>query len=136
MAVCYIDLDGFKEINDLYGHAMGDEVLCATTTCMQKSLREIDTLARIGGDEFVLILMEIKKEEDVIRPVKKLLRNLAKGLFIENKKFLITACIGIALFPKNSESSLIEKADAAMYYVKKHGKNNYKFYDQSLTGSA
>ena len=132
MAVCYIDLDGFKEINDLYGHVVGDQVLCAATKSMQEAIRDMDSLARLGGDEFALILVGIKNERDVIRVVKKMLRNFSKGFFIENKNLVVTACIGISLYPKESELSLVEKADAAMYYVKKHGKNNYKFYDDSL----
>lgn len=132
IAVCFLDLDGFKDINDVYGHAVGDLLLCAATARMQKYLRNVDTLARLGGDEFGLILMEVRKEQDVITVVKKLIDGFSRGFPIENKKLIVTASIGIALYPKDGDQSLIEKADAAMYYVKKHGKNNFKFYDEIL----
>ncbi len=132
MAVCFIDLDDFKEVNDQYGHIIGDQLLCAVAKRIQKSLRALDSLARLGGDEFALLLTEIRKKQDVISIVKKLLSEIAKGFLINNINLMVTLSIGISLFPKYSASSLIDHADVAMYYVKKHGKNNYKFYDDKI----
>ena len=133
IAVCFIDLDNFKEINDVYGHVMGDRVLCAVATQMKKQIRNIDALARFGGDEFALLLMEIENKEDVIVVVKKLIDSFSRGLFVENIKLMVSLSIGIALYPKDGQLSLIEKADAAMYYVKQHGKNNFGFYDSKTS---
>ena len=100
---------------------------------MKKQIRNIDALARFGGDEFALLLMEIENKEDVIVVVKKLIDSFSRGLFVENIKLMVSLSIGIALYPKDGQLSLIEKADAAMYYVKQHGKNNFGFYDSKTS---
>ncbi|MCX7117033.1 MAG: GGDEF domain-containing protein [Legionellales bacterium] len=135
MAVCFLDIDDFKNVNDLYGHTTGDLLLCAVTKRIQSCLREIDTFARLGGDEFALILLSIKKESDVVKIVKKIMHFFSKGFLIENHPIQVTLSVGISLYPRDGEQSHIEKADAAMYYVKNHGKNNFKFYDNRLTVS-
>lgn len=132
VAVFFLDLDGFKQVNDTYGHATGDLLLRAITTMLQSCIRGTDTLARIGGDEFVLILTEIRDEKIAINIAKKLLDCVAKDFLIENKKLRVTLSIGISFFPKNGSDLLVEKADAAMYYVKTHGKNNFKLFDDGM----
>ncbi len=130
MAVCFLDIDGFKNINDTYGHHIGDLVLCTAAKCMQKCIRDVDTLARFGGDEFALILSYLNEEKDVIKIVKKLIRLFSKGFFIENYNLRVTLSIGISIYPKDGMHDLLKKADAAMYYVKKHGKNNFIFFNE------
>jgi diguanylate cyclase (GGDEF)-like protein/PAS domain S-box-containing protein len=132
MAVCFLDIDNFKHINDQYGHATGDLLLCAATKRLQTCIRECDTLARLGGDEFALILLNIKKEQDVIKVAKKMIQRFSEEFLIENKTLKVTLSIGISLYPRDGHKSLIEKADSAMYYVKNHGKNNFKLFDTSL----
>jgi two-component system CheB/CheR fusion protein len=129
MAVCFIDVDDFKKINDNSGHAMGDAVLCALAAHLKKHIRDEDTFARFGGDEFALLLMDINNKEDVTKLIKKLIDSFSNGFLIENVKIKVSVSMGIALYPEDGESALIEKADAAMYYAKKHGKNNFSFYD-------
>lgn len=130
MAVCFLDIDGFKNINDTYGHHVGDLSLCAAAKCIQKCLRDVDTVARLGGDEFALILSYVNEKNDVIKVVKKLIRLLSKGFFIENHNVKVTLSIGISMYPKDGVHNLLKKADAAMYYAKKHGKNNFTFFNE------
>lgn len=130
VAVCFLDIDNFKKINDTEGHAVGDLLLCTVTKCLQSCLRESDTLARLGGDEFGLIL-SVPHEDEAIHIIKKILTRFSEALFAHDKSFLISLSIGIALYPKE-QVALIEKADAAMYYVKKHGKNNFKLFDHHV----
>lgn len=129
MAVCFLDIDGFKNINDTYGHHIGDLLLCTVAHGMEKCVRDVDTVARFGGDEFALILSYLNEKKDVIKIVKKLFRLFSKGFLIENYKLKVTLSIGISLYPKDGTHDLIKKADAAMYHVKKHGKNNFVFYN-------
>ena len=132
MAVCFLDIDNFKLINDQYGHAVGDLLLCAATERIQTCIRDSDTFARLGGDEFALILLGLNKEEDAVKVATKMIQHFSEEFLIENKPLKVTLSIGISLYPKDGPQSLIEKADAAMYYVKKHGKNNFKFFDTSI----
>jgi diguanylate cyclase (GGDEF)-like protein/PAS domain S-box-containing protein len=130
MAVCFLDLDEFKNINDTYGHHVGDLLLCAAAKCMQKCIREVDTLARFGGDEFALILSDLSEENDVIKIMKKIIRLFSKGFMIENYHLKVTLSIGISMYPGDGVHDLLKKADAAMYYVKKQGKNNFIFFSE------
>lgn len=130
--VFFLDLDGFKQVNDTYGHAMGDLLLCAVATCLRTCIRETDTCARFGGDEFLLILTEINKASQVINIARKILNRISKGFVIEGKKLMVTISIGISFYPEDGADLLVEKADSAMYYVKSHGKNNFKIFDDTL----
>ena len=133
LAVLYLDLDNFKKINDHYGHSVGDALLCETANCLLKCIRGSDSLSRFGGDEFVILLTEIKDEHYVTNVAKKIALCLKKGYFIQNMKFQVTSSIGIALYPKDGSDLLIQKADTAMYYAKAQGKNNIKLYNPSLS---
>ena len=135
MAVCFLDLDDFKAINDHYGHTMGDLVLCAAADRLQHCIRDSDTLARLGGDEFALILFDIKNKHDVVNIVNKIMQHFSEGFVIEHKTMNLTWSIGISLFPRDGEETLIEKADAAMYAAKKQGKNNFKWWASLPPGS-
>ncbi len=132
LAILFIDLDAFKQINDLYGHALGDLILRATANRLLSCIRDMDSCARYGGDEFVILLQDVKNEENIIHIVKTILQHFSKKLVIDQQDLTVTLSIGIAMYPKDGEESLIKKADRAMYFVKKHGKNNFKLYEDDL----
>lgn len=129
-AVMYMDLDKFKCINDTYGHEAGDELLKQFAKRVQNCLRESDTLARQGGDEFTILLSEIKDEQDSIMVAKRILDSLQELWLFGEHEFQTTSSIGISLYPKDgtSPSELLKHADMAMYEAKVAGRNNFKFY--------
>lgn len=126
-AVMFIDLDGFKPINDDLGHDMGDLLLREVANRLERSIRETDTAARFGGDEFVLILTDINKTEDAAPVAKKVLETLGKPVDLDGNDASIGASIGIAMYPDHglSAEDLLKQADIAMYTVKENGKNAY-----------
>ncbi len=130
MAVCFMDIDNFKTINDTYGHALGDQVLATNAQRMQSCVREVDTISRVGGDEFALILLDIAGPQQAVDIIVKMRRCLAQNMDIDGRIIHLTCSFGIAIYPSEDDHSLLEKADAAMYYVKKQGKNNYKVFDE------
>ena len=136
LAILFIDLDDFKQINDSYGHAIGDLVLRAAAKKIQACTREADSLARLGGDEFGLLLLEMNDENGAIKVAQKIIHHFSKGVVINNQKIKLTLSIGISIYPGDGfeEQALIRKADEAMYYVKKQGKNNYKLFNQIEAG--
>ena len=129
VAVLFVDLDGFKAINDTLGHTIGDGILKELANRMNSCLRETDTVARFGGDEFVVIMTEVKYDKDVKAMAKNLCRTIRRAITFENKKIELGASIGIALYPDDGESpeQLISVADDAMYRVKNENKNGYAF---------
>lgn len=133
-AVLFIDLDGFKKVNDTQGHNIGDLLLkeVAIRLCSQK--RKTDTVARWGGDEFVILLESIAHNDDVIEVAKDIIQLLSTPFKIEGHVLLVSPSIGISLYPKDGHhaNELLEKADAAMYQVKRTGRNNFCFYDPKL----
>jgi diguanylate cyclase (GGDEF)-like protein/PAS domain S-box-containing protein len=132
-AVMFLDLDGFKEINDTYGHEFGDLVLKVTAGRIKAEIRETDTVARIGGDEFVVILSRVPELEIVERIASSLIRQISQPIRIVKYEVSVSASIGIALYPDHGSTSedLIRVADKAMYLVKNSGKNNFQFYQRS-----
>ncbi len=128
-AIMFIDLDGFKNVNDSYGHDCGDELLKLVAQRLMKSLRETDTVARIGGDEFLIIQTEVAHRFAAANVADKIVKHMANPFHIEEKEITIGASIGIALYPEHGEDSriLLKKADDAMYYTKRIGKNGYTF---------
>ncbi|MCP4390578.1 MAG: diguanylate cyclase, partial [Gammaproteobacteria bacterium] len=128
-AVMFLDLDGFKTINDQHGHEFGDLLLKVTADRIKAEIRETDTVARIGGDEFVIILSSLPETEIAHRIATNLVAQLANSIFIEEVKVGISASIGISLYPENGTTAeqLIRTADKAMYRVKRSGKNNFGF---------
>jgi diguanylate cyclase (GGDEF)-like protein len=130
--VMFLDFDGFKKINDKYGHKIGDIILIQATCRMQKSLRKIDTIARIGGDEFIIVLEGISNKNQIESIAKDILNKL-RSIFIINKKIKIkmTCSIGIDIYnpkqTKKSKEKLLQNADNSMYEVKKSGKDGFKF---------
>ena len=129
-AVLYVDLDGFKCINDTLGHALGDSLLLSVTERLVQSVRASDTVCRQGGDEFVVLLSEIDGAEDAAASAGKLLRTLAEPYLIEGHAVQLTASIGIALYPKDGREvvDLLRSADGAMYAAKRLGRNQFQFY--------
>ncbi len=135
IAVLFIDLDRFKVINDTLGHQVGDEMLKIVGLRIKKVLRETDLLARIGGDEFVVILESFQQESDPAHICKKILDTVKQPIKIENNSLNTTASIGIALYPEDGEdcNTIIKHADSAMYHAKDLGKNNYQYYTAQLS---
>jgi diguanylate cyclase (GGDEF)-like protein/PAS domain S-box-containing protein len=129
VAVMMLDLDHFKEVNDTYGHAFGDQVLRIAAQRLQACLRKSDTASRVGGDEFILILTDIRGSESVIQVAQKVLNSISVPMNIEGRAFEITTSIGISLFSsRNVEAStLLRQADLAMYEAKK-ARNCVKLY--------
>lgn len=128
-AIMFIDLDGFKVVNDSYGHDYGDELLKLVAERLLRNLRQADTVARIGGDEFLIIQTEVPHRFAAANVADKIVKQLATPFLLKDKEITIGASIGIALFPEHGESSreLLKKADDAMYYTKRIGKNGYTF---------
>lgn len=129
-ALLYLDLDGFKDINDSQGHALGDQLLQSVTRRLVQGVRASDTVCRQGGDEFVILLSEIDGPSDAAGSASKLLRALAEPHVIEGHTFSLTASIGIALYPKDGRDvvALLRSADNAMYQAKGNGRNQYQFF--------
>jgi diguanylate cyclase (GGDEF)-like protein len=129
LAVLFVDLDGFKGVNDSDGHDAGDEVLRQLALRFKETVRAEDTVARHGGDEFVLVLGELNGAADVEPIVRKLLAQIAALPIGNNRSRMLTASIGVAFYPNDGKTgaALITSADAAMYRAKQRGKNTYVF---------
>ncbi|GFE61452.1 bifunctional diguanylate cyclase/phosphodiesterase [Geobacter sp. AOG2] len=138
LALLYLDLDQFKRVNDTLGHAYGDRLLKICADRIQGCLRSSDTVARIGGDEFVIILPLLSGGDDVSRVADKILENLNKSVQFENHTIYTSASIGIALHPENGATvdELLKNADIAMYQAKEKGRNNYQFYSEKMNEQA
>jgi diguanylate cyclase (GGDEF)-like protein/PAS domain S-box-containing protein len=134
MAVIFIDLDRFKVINDTLGHATGDLLLQAVATQLKESIREGDTVSRLGGDEFLLLFPDITQVRDASVIAEKIVHKFSEAFMVNNKELYISASLGISIFPDNSDSieTLIKHADTAMYYAKQQGRNNYQFYSAKI----
>ena len=128
-AVMFLDLDGFKAINDQHGHEFGDLVLKATADRIRGEIRETDTAARIGGDEFVVILSSLPEIAIANRIAGSLIQKISEPLSVESADIKVSVSIGIALYPKNGDTAedLIRSADKAMYRIKRQGKDNFGF---------
>jgi diguanylate cyclase (GGDEF)-like protein len=132
--LCFIDLDGFKQVNDLHGHAAGDEVLRVTAARLREELRQSDFVARLGGDEFVVLLPGKSSPAGLARAGNKMLHSIAQPIGFEGRQLHVQGSIGIALYPEDSTEArhLVEQADAAMYLAKQEGKNQVRFYTGAL----
>lgn len=138
LAVAFIDLDGFKEINDKYGHSVGDELLIAISQNMSGALRTGDTLARLGGDEFVAILTELEKVEDADVILRRILVSASAEVATSVGQLHLSASIGVTIFPQDASDAdqLIRHADIAMYQAKLAGKNRFHYFDVGQDQSA
>jgi diguanylate cyclase (GGDEF)-like protein/PAS domain S-box-containing protein len=128
-AVLLVDLDGFKAVNDSLGHAVGDETIRFAAMRLKRCIREEDLVARIGGDEFVVILCNLEAPQQAAEIAERIIGELSKSFFVHGHSVTLSASIGIALYPDDGQDadSLLRTADAAMYRVKEQGKNDYAF---------
>ena len=135
IALLYIDLDGFKLVNDSFGHAAGDLVLIGVAQRLKSRIREADTLARIGGDEFTVLLTHIGCKEDAEKVAEQLLEGFGSPFTIEGHEITIGASVGISTFPdhESENDDLLQQADTAMYQAKKQGKNRVFHFNNSLS---
>lgn len=136
-SLMFIDLDGFKPVNDAFGHHLGDRLLREVALRLREQLRSQDTLARIGGDEFVL-LVRLGVPDDAPQVAARQVALLSRAFRIDDHELHISASIGIALYPGNGQTAeeLLMNADAAMYHAKGSGKNGYRFFDVSMNANA
>lgn len=132
LALCYLDLDGFKPVNDDYGHSVGDELLIGLGGRLQSTLREGDTLARIGGDEFLIMLTGLSDVNEAEHIVQRLINETSKPFDIDGKRLYVTASIGVTLYPTDDTNpdTLLRHADQAMYKAKALGKSRYSLYER------
>ena len=138
LIVMFLDLDRFKTINDTLGHAIGDQLLQAVATRLSSCLRESDTIARWGGDEFTLLLPQISSAEDAAKSAQRLIEALKPAFHLGVHELYISSSIGIALYPHDGDDAqtLLKNADAALYRVKEHGRNGYQIYTPAINSQA
>jgi diguanylate cyclase (GGDEF)-like protein len=136
--VMFCDLDQFKVINDSLGHEAGDEVLVAVAQRLRGSIRGQDTVARFGGDEFAIMVQDMHRVMDIALVAEKLLSALARPLVVNGKSHVLTASIGISIFPDDAEEveTLLNHADTAMYQAKLHGRNTYRHFTEAMNEAA
>jgi len=134
VALMFIDLDKFKPVNDTYGHGVGDQLLKSVSTRIEDCLRESDTAARIGGDEFVVLLPSIETHLAASKVGEKILSSLNQPFVLSGHTLNISGSIGIAVYPEHGkeEKGLVKSADIAMYHAKKNGRNNVKIYRRGM----
>jgi len=132
LAVFFIDIDKFKDINDTYGHGTGDKVLIMVAECLQSAVREEDTVSRWAGDEFVCLLLEVKQEADVTRLAANMVKRISESFECDGTVLSIRVSIGIAIYPADGETAeiLFKNADAAMYQAKGTEKRVVLFRDR------
>jgi len=135
LALFFIDIDNFKMINDSYGHSIGDKIINLVAQRLQKNIRKNDTISRIGGDEFILVIEDILEQKNIEKIAQKILNDFLEPIKLEEYLFDTTISMGISIFPNNglNEEDLIKHADTAMYSAKNAGRNQYQFYKDEMT---
>ena len=130
LALCYIDLDEFKPVNDRFGHEVGDQLLVEVAKVLKTAVRAEDTVARLGGDEFVVLLLGLETREQCVTTLTRIVRDLSAPFCLGQHSIRVSASIGVSLFPDDSEApeTLLRQADQAMYKAKAAGRNTYSFY--------
>jgi diguanylate cyclase (GGDEF)-like protein/PAS domain S-box-containing protein len=138
LAIFYVDVDDFKFANDNWGHTVGDTLLQSLALRLKRSLREVDTVARVGGDEFVVLMPDLRQTEDMSHVAQKLLSVVGNPFQIDGRTIHLTSSIGVAVYPDDGDAAeaLLHNADAAMYRAKAIGQNNYQLCTPELTASA
>jgi diguanylate cyclase (GGDEF)-like protein len=136
LAVLFVDLDRFKEINDTFGHSVGDGVLIHVANLLKSAVREVDTVARLGGDEFVILLDSISNPEHVTMIAQKLHELFQQSASIEGHDLLVHASMGVGIYPKDGKDAdeLMQNADKAMYVAKSQGRNAFGFHEIESAG--
>jgi diguanylate cyclase (GGDEF)-like protein len=134
LAVLLLDLDRFKDINDTLGHSVGDQLLRVTSKRLKTLLRKSDTLARMGGDEFLFLVPEIDRTDSATEVARKILESFREPFLVEEHELRTTASIGLTIFPDDGENAdtLLKNADIAMYSAKQKGRNNYQRYTSPM----
>ena len=134
LAVFFIDLDRFKTINDSLGHEAGDQLLQEMAKRFKQSLRAVDIVGRLGGDEFIILIEEMDELSQIANVAHKILSTAIKPIVLLGEECRVTASIGISIYPKDGEDeqTLMKNADMAMYFAKEEGKNNYQFYSKDI----
>ncbi len=137
LAVLFLDLDGFKDINDTMGHTTGDEILKIIAKRLETCIRENETAARFGGDEFTICLQKVTGIQDIINVADRIHDVFSKSICINDKNFYVTTSIGISIYPDDGKDveTLIKNADIAMYRAKAKGKHTYQFYNASMNSN-
>ena len=135
VALLFLDLDHFKHVNDSLGHAAGDRLLQAVAARLTACVRTSDTVSRQGGDEFIVLLSEIRGIEDATRFAEKIRAALGMPQLINRHELRVTASIGISVYPDDGETveTIVDRADTAMYYAKEHGRSNYQFFTREMS---
>lgn len=135
IALMALNLDYFKEINDALGHVTGDKVLQSVAQCLQKQLRDVDTIARMGGDEFTIILDNINHVDQIAVVVQRILVALLQPILMEGREIYVSASIGVTAYPFDADDidTLHKNANIAMYHAKQEGRNNYQFYSSEMS---
>ncbi|MFQ5597075.1 MAG: putative bifunctional diguanylate cyclase/phosphodiesterase [Nitrospiria bacterium] len=138
MALLFIDLDRFKHVNDTLGHSLGDHLLQEAGARLQELARETDTVARSGGDEFLIVLPDLTFKEDAGNFADKIIQAFSESFCLEGRDAFVSASIGITMFPADAEdiATLFKNADMAMYQAKTNGRNRYRFFNRSMTAVA
>jgi diguanylate cyclase (GGDEF)-like protein/PAS domain S-box-containing protein len=137
IAVLFIDLDDFKKINDTLGHDVGDKLLVESAKRLNKVVRKEDTVGRLGGDEFIVLLKNLEDEQHVLTVVENLLKTFREPFKADGRELILTLSLGIAVYPDNGKSSsqLLRNADIAMYQAKAFGRNTYSFFTKEMNAS-
>ncbi len=138
VALLFIDIDRFKNINDSLGHTTGDLLISNLAQRLRGAVRMVDTVARVGGDEFVVVLTDIARESDVTQVIPNLLEAITRPMAVVGHELSVTASIGVSLYPRDGDDaiSLLKNADTAMYRAKDGGRNDYRFYAQEMNADA
>ena len=138
LGLLYVDLDRFKKVNDSFGHGVGDELLKDVASRFFECVRNSDTVCRLGGDEFTIILPEIQDISDAGKVAEKIITVMDRPFNIDNHELNISPSIGVSIYPDDAEDmeSLLKNADSAMYHAKSRGRNNYQYYTQTMNAEA
>lgn len=135
VGILFCDIDNFKDINDTYGHHVGDEVIKEVASRISEAIRQEDTLGRIGGDEFLLVVGDVNDEKDIYSLCQKIMRLVKEPMTVHHQVFYITLSIGVAIYPDHGKNTdiLKQNADLAMYSVKETGRNNFAIYNEEYS---